>query len=210
MTDVSRSLSPAVLRDQIKNNRLARTGLLIAFAVIVADQISKWIILGPMGFSPEGCLEAALAHQPTRACGHMPISSVFDLSMVWNTGVSFGMFSASSIVGRVLLIVFALGLSGVLTVWLFRSHRALTATALGFVIGGALGNVIDRARFGAVVDFFDFSGPWFGWIIGGWPVGFPFVFNVADAAINVGVALLITDWILEERRAKAAGAPGQT
>ena len=63
-----------------------------------------------------------------------------------------------------------------------KASRPLNAIAFGLVIGGALGNMIDRARFGAVVDFFDFSGPWFGWMIGSWPVGFPWVFNVADAS----------------------------
>ena len=67
------------------------------------------------------------------------------------------------------------------------------------MVGGAIGNLIDRVRFGAVVDFLDFSGPWFGATIAGWPLGFPWVFNIADAAITVGAVLLFLDQFLMSR-----------
>ena len=76
----------------------------------------------------------------------------------------------------------------------------MTALALALVIGGAVGNLIDRARFGAVVDFIDFSGPWFGMVIGGWKVGFPWIFNVADACISLGAAALLLDQLLAGRK----------
>ena len=88
------------------------------------------------------------------------------------------------------------------SVWLYRATRRFTGLALALVIGGAFGNVIDRVRFGAVVDFLDFSGllrPYF----------FNYVFNVADAAISVGAVLLFADQFLMSRQEKSAGAENQ-
>lgn len=161
-------------------------GFALAAFVVVIDQITKWIVLGPLAFSPPRCLAMGLD------CGRIEVSSVFDLTMVWNRGVSFGMFQADSGIGRWLLVIFAGAVAGLLSAWLLRARRPFAAVALGCVIGGAVGNLIDRARFGAVVDFLDFSG-----------LGFPWVFNVADAAINVGAAFLILEVVLE-RRAGAA------
>lgn len=176
---------PAISRLMLRN------GLLIAAAVLVADQISKYLILATLGFSPPGCLESGLG------CGFIELSPIFDLRMVWNRGVSFGMFRADSGLGRWALVAMSFGISGVFVWWLRTAARRLTGVALGLVIGGALGNVIDRIRFGAVVDFFDFSGFFFPW-----------VFNVADAAISVGAGLLLLDFLLhgEERPAAGAGA----
>ncbi len=197
----------------------ARRGALVGLAVLVADQLSKALVLGPLNFSPEGCREAALAlagggldraaaiaaiEAQHSLCRKIELSGVFDLTMVWNPGVSFGLLSAGSAVQVFGLVVFSLGLAGFMSWWLARTTRPLTALGLGLIIGGALGNVVDRALYGAVVDFLDFSGPWFR--VGGFPVGFPYVFNVADAAINVGVASLVADWALEERARRAAGA----
>jgi signal peptidase II len=81
--------------------------------------------------------------------------------------------------------------------WATRVERRLLVAAIGLVMGGALGNVIDRIRFGGVVDFLDFSGTGL----------FPWIFNVADAAITVGVALLILDSLLSERRGAIGAAP---
>jgi signal peptidase II len=74
----------------------------------------------------------------------------------------------------------------------------MTALALAMVVGGAVGNLIDRARFGAVVDFLDFSGPWFK--IGEWGAGFPWIFNVADASISIGAVALLLDQLLAGRK----------
>jgi signal peptidase II len=172
---------------------MLRNGLLIAAAVFVADQIAKYLILGPAGFSPPGCLETGYG------CGFIELSPIFDLRMVWNRGVSFGMFRADSGLGRWALVLMSFVISGVFVWWLRTAARRLTGVALGLVIGGALGNVIDRIRFGAVVDFFDFSGFFFPW-----------VFNVADAAITVGAGLLLLDFLLhgEEKPATAAAGGG--
>lgn len=162
--------------------RAAAAGFGLAGLVVVLDQLVKsWILYG--------------LNLPSR--GHVELSPVFDLTMVWNQGVSFGLFQAGSEPARWFLILFSLGVAGGLGAWLLKVERGLTATALGLVIGGAVGNVIDRARFGAVADFLDFSGMYFPW-----------VFNVADAAISVGVGFLLLDLVLDGRRAPAAGEPG--
>lgn len=156
---------------------MLRFGLILAVAVVVADQISKYLILGPLGFSPPGCLEAGFG------CGMIPVTSFFRLQMLWNPGVSFGMLRADTDLVRWGLAVLSLVISGVFVSWLRTAERRLTAVALGLVVGGAVGNVIDRIRFGKVCDFIDF-GPLFPW-----------VFNVADAAITVGAILLAADML---------------
>ena len=156
-----------------------RLGLILAAAVFVADQVTKYLILGPAGFSPPGCVQGGYG------CGFIELSPIFDLRMVWNRGVSFGMLRADSGIGRWGLVALSFAISGVFVWWLRTAARRMTAAALGLVIGGALGNVVDRIRFGAVADFLDFNGLWFPW-----------VFNVADAAIKVGAGLLLTDFLL--------------
>lgn len=113
----------------------------------------------------------------------IPVTSFFNLVMAWNRGVSFGLFNrASNFSIWFFPVVAALIVVG-LAVWLYRSDRILIGTAIGLVIGGALGNLVDRLRFGAVADFLDFH-------IGAyhWPA-----FNLADSAITVGAAVLVLD-----------------
>lgn len=170
---------------------MLRYGLILAAVVFVADQIVKYWILVPMGFAPEGwwsnpsgfneCLEGYRS-----ACRHIEIGPVFDLTMVWNKGVSFGLLRAETDIVRWGLVLLSFVISGIFVMWLRTAERRVTATALGLVIGGALGNVIDRIRFGAVADFLDFS------MDGRF---FPWVFNVADAGITVGAILLAVDMI---------------
>jgi signal peptidase II len=159
---------------------MLRFGLILAAVVIVADQISKYLILEVMNFSPLGCL------QMIGPCGFLELSPIFDLRMVWNRGVSFGLLRADADLARWGLVVLSLVISGVFLWWLKDASRKLTAISLGLVVGGALGNVIDRIRFGAVADFLDFS------MDGRF---FPWVFNVADAAITVGAILLAADML---------------
>ena len=177
-----------------------RFGLFLASVVFVVDQIAKYIILEVMHFSPEGCRGVGRFAPDPMACGRVDVTSFFDLRMVWNTGVSFGWLRADAGIGRWALVALSFAISGVFVWWLRSAKRRLTATALGLVIGGALGNVIDRIRFGAVADFLDFNGLWFPW-----------VFNVADAAITVGAALLLVDFLLhgEEKPALATAAAGE-
>ncbi|MDZ4761374.1 MAG: signal peptidase II [Alphaproteobacteria bacterium] len=154
----------------------------LAVTIIGLDQLSKHLILGEPAFNALACLA-------DNACGRIELSPVFDLSMTWNRGVSFGALQAE---GAARWVLFALtsAIAIGFTVWLLRAERWLTALSLALVIGGAVGNLVDRARFGAVVDFLDFSGMFFPWI-----------FNVADASISVGAAILLLDQVLAGRKA---------
>ena len=144
-----------------------RAGTLIALLTILFDQLSKWWILN-------------VTMVPPRI---IPVTSFFDLVLVHNRGASFGIFSDAPGWASIALIVFAILISIALAIWMWRVNETLLAVALALVIGGAVGNVIDRIRFGAVVDFLDFH-------VGGWH--WP-AFNIADSAITIGVILLILD-----------------
>ncbi|MBK19772.1 MAG: signal peptidase II [Rhodospirillaceae bacterium] len=145
----------------------ARAGMLIVILTILFDQLSKWWILNVTMVPPKV----------------VPVTGFFDLVLVYNRGASFGIFSDAPGWAGTALIVFAIVVSIGLSVWMWRAKELLLATALALVVGGAIGNVIDRIRFGAVVDFLDFH-------VGGWH--WP-AFNIADSAITIGVILLILD-----------------
>lgn len=160
--------------------------------IVVLDQWSKWLILNEPTFNALGCLDQ------TQRCGQVEVLSFFDLTMVWNRGISFGIGQSEGLM-RWFLVLMTTGIAIGFSVWLYRATRRFTGLALALVIGGAFGNVIDRVRFGAVVDFLDFSGlmrPYF----------FNYVFNVADAAISVGAVLLFADQFLMSQQDKAADA----
>ncbi|MBS4046949.1 MAG: signal peptidase II [Alphaproteobacteria bacterium] len=148
-------------------SRTFKLGLLIAFGIFIADQVTKLYFLDLMQQNPTGIV----------------VTPFFNLVMVWNSGVSFGMFSEDSASRSWTLIAVSFAVTVWLLWWLWRNHSGLVAISLGMIIGGAMGNVIDRYRFGAVFDFLDFHA--FGWH---WPA-----FNVADCAIVVGVLLLLAD-----------------
>ena len=156
-----------------------RWGVLAAVLVLLADQASKWWVL-------EGL------HLPD--LGRVEVLPFFSLTMVWNHGVTFGLLNGLGPLGAWILAGVALAVVVLLGVWLRRAETLLVAVALGAIAGGAVGNVIDRLRFGAVVDFLH-AHAW-GW---SW-----YVFNVADAAIVCGVAVLVLDGL----RPKQAGDAG--
>ncbi len=170
--------------------------------VVILDQWSKHLILKEPAFDALDCLDQG------QRCGGIEVSSIFDLSLVWNRGISFGTLQSDGFMRWVLValvVVIAVGFG----VWLLKAARHWTGIALALVVGGALGNVIDRVRFGAVVDFLDFSGPWFDFsyrYLGPVEVGFPWVFNVADAAVSVGAVLLFVDQFLMSRNEQSARA----
>ena len=141
--------------------------LALAGAVIFADQVLKAWIVGTVMATP-------------RIIEVLPVANIV---LVWNRGVSFGLFNAASPSGPWILSAVALAVSALLMVWLFRQQSALVGYAIGLILGGALGNVIDRLTRGAVVDFLDLH-------LGAhhWPA-----FNLADSAISLGAALLILD-----------------
>lgn len=147
--------------------RCFRLGLGLAAAVAVLDQATKWWIV-------------QVVMQPPKV---IPVTPFFNLVMGWNRGVSFGLFNQESDFNSWVLIGVAAVIITILIVWMYRAETHLTAVALGFVIGGAVGNVIDRVWVGAVADFLDFH-------IAGyhWPA-----FNLADSAIFMGAAALILE-----------------
>jgi lipoprotein signal peptidase len=162
----------------MSRNQLTLLGLLAALAVLAADQASKWWVLD-------------VIHLPE--IGQVVLLPVLNFTMVWNRGVTFGLLTGFGDWSYLLLAAVALGVVAALVVWLRRAESRLVAVALGAIVGGAVSNVIDRLRFGAVVDFIHAH-------IGGWSW---YVFNLADAAIVCGVAALVIDSLLP--RARRAG-----
>jgi signal peptidase II len=152
---------------------MLRFGLLIALLVVLADQASKVLVLD---YFADGEV--------------LRLTPFFNLVLVWNRGVSFGMLDGAGTSTPWLLSGLALAVVIALVFWLRTVEHHLIALGLGLVIGGALGNVIDRIRFGAVVDFLDFHA--FGYH---WPA-----FNIADSAICVGAIVLLVDGLLAPRR----------
>lgn len=148
---------------------MLRRGLFVAGVVLALDQATKLMVLWWLD-----------PWQP------VAVTPFLNLRVVWNPGVSFGMLGGA---GPVLLTLLALAIVTALVVWMARTDRGLVGLALGLVTGGAIGNVVDRARFGAVLDFLDFHA--FGYH---WPA-----FNVADAAITIGAALIVADSLLGQR-----------
>lgn len=168
----------------MKIPRIAYAAYGFALFVILLDQLTKAWIMGGLDL---------------RELGHIQVlSPLFNLTWVENRGVSFGLFGDGS--GRWALSAFSIAVAGVLGWWALRADRRLLISAIGLVMGGALGNVIDRIRFGYVVDFLDFSGPHF--FLGSMKINFPWIFNVADSAICIGVVLLILDSVRAEQEAK--------
>lgn len=113
------------------------------------------------------------------------VTSFFDLTHVRNYGISYGLLRQDSDTGRYLLIGFALAAISALAVWMVNSGNRLAALSLGFIIGGALGNVLDRVIYGSVADFFSFHYAGYYW----------YIFNIADVAIAMGVIGLLAEWL---------------
>lgn len=149
--------------------RLRWTGLGVALLAIVLDQISKPLM------------------RDWLSAGDVQVTSFLSLVSAWNKGVGFSLLTMSQAYGPYILSGLALAIAAVMLFWLLRTTRLLPALSLGLIIGGALGNVIDRLRLGAVFDFIDIH-------VAGyhWPA-----FNLADSALSIGVVLLIIDGLFE-------------
>ncbi len=119
------------------------------------------------------------------------LTPFLDIILIWNHGISFSLLPQSSDLGRWALVGFKLVAVVLLLAWLWRAANRLLALALGLIMGGALGNAIDRAAYGAVADFFYFHLGSFSW----------YVFNLADCAIVVGVAILLYEAWLQPKPA---------
>jgi signal peptidase II len=157
----------------IRVPRLALIAYVLAVVVIVSDQALKYWVLD-------------VFRLPDR--NPSPLAGPFWLTLVWNKGVSFGVLNIDAEWTRWVLSAFSLGVAAALAVWAWRVDRPVLALAVGLIIGGAVGNAIDRVRLGAVTDFIDVTRLWFPW-----------VFNLADSAISVGSVLLIWDLFLAPR-----------
>ena len=159
-----------------------RSGIIAAVAALVLDQASKLWLLYVFDIARRGAVR---------------VTPFFDLVLAWNVGISFGWFQSDSQYVQIMLMGIKAVAVVVLAIWMARSQTALATVALGLIIGGAVGNAIDRFAYGAVVDFALFhvqiGGNTFNW----------YVFNLADVAIVAGVAALLYDSFLGVPAAKA-------
>jgi signal peptidase II len=159
-----------------------RPGVIAALAVLALDQASKlWLLF-----------VFDLAHR-----GAVKVTPFLDLVLAWNVGISFGWFQNDSQIAQIILMLIKAVAVIVLAIWMARSRTLIATVALGLIIGGAIGNAIDRFAYGAVVDFALFhiqiGANTFNW----------YVFNLADVAIVAGVAALLYDSFLGVPAAKA-------
>jgi signal peptidase II len=148
----------------------------LTVVVVVFDMAIKAWLIGPFDLIDRG---------------PVPLVPFFELNSVWNRGVAFGLLRAHGDVGRWLLVGFAACVVVSLALWVRRMDRSLSAAAIGLIMGGAIGNnIVDRVRWGQVFDYLHFTGPYFPWVI-----------NLADSAISVGVGLLVLDSLLTAKPA---------
>ena len=154
------------------------TAYMIAVFVILLDQAVKTYVTEAM-------------HLAT--LGSVPLLGPLRLTMVWNRGVTFGLLRADTQAVRWILAAFALIVAAVLAWWARSQTRLLPLAGIGLIVGGAIGNLVDRIRYGAVTDFIDASALYFPW-----------VFNIADACIDIGVVLLLIDMVRNDRLSKDA------
>jgi signal peptidase II len=163
-------------------NSHLRPGIIAAVAALALDQASKLWLLFVFDIARRGAVQ---------------VTPFFDLVLAWNVGISFGWFQSESPAAQIILMVIKAVAVIVLAIWMARSRTLLATVALGLIIGGAIGNAIDRFAYGAVVDFALFhlqiGGKAFNW----------YVFNLADVAIVAGVVALLYDSLLGVPAAKA-------
>jgi signal peptidase II len=145
-----------------------RLGFAVALAVFALDQLAKWLVTGPLGIRELG--------------DQLVLLPIFNFTYTQNNGISLGLFNAQTDVGRWMLVALTSAIAIGVAVWIGREKNRIDQAALGMVLGGALGNILDRTLHGYVVDFLDLH---FGDFR-------PFlVFNVGDAAISIAVVILL-------------------
>ena len=151
-----------------------RLGLIVALASILFDQASKWWILVEVMDPPKV----------------IPVTSLLNFVLTWNRGVSFGLFNNEGNFGAWFFSILAIIIVGILLIWLRKAETKVQSISLGFIIGGAIGNVIDRVNHLAVLDFIDFH-------LGNshWPA-----FNAADSFITLGALVLIVDSLFSRQK----------
>jgi signal peptidase II len=164
-----------------------RFGFLVAGLVFLADQLSKWIVTGPLGIDAFG--------------DQLSLLPIFNLTYTENQGISLGMLTAQGDLGRWLLVAMTGAIAIGVAYWIGREKHRVDQAALGMVLGGALGNIVDRSRLGHVVDFADLH---FGTFR-------PFlIFNVADAAISIAVVMLLLRAFLTSKDKETGQQPRET
>ncbi len=173
-------------------------GFLMAIIVILLDQLSKWAVMEhvirPFRYGNEGLgfIDWYIYQPSIISYTQIPITSFFNIVMAWNTGVSFSMFNNIGEYGYLILIFIALVIVTIFAIMLWNSDNKLNNLCYSLIIGGALGNVLDRARFGAVIDFLDFHVKGYHWP----------AFNIADMSIVIGIILLIGASLFFERKTR--------
>jgi len=161
-------------------------GFSIAALIFALDQLSKWVVTGPLQL---------------REVGQVVLLPIFNLTYTENNGISLGLLNATNPVGRWMLVALTSAIAVGVAYWIGKEKNRFDQLALGMVLGGALGNILDRVRFGYVVDFADLH---FGDFR-------PFlVFNVGDAAISIGVVILLLRAFLTRKERTEGEKPGET
>ncbi|MGB3722224.1 MAG: signal peptidase II [Pacificimonas sp.] len=159
----------------------ARSAYLIAAIVFIADQLSKWWIISGLKLE---------------SLGSVPLLPFLSFTWVENRGVAMGLFQAEADIGRWLLVILTGAIAAAIIWWINSERDSTDLAAMGIILGGAIGNIVDRVRLGYVADFVHLH--WGDWSF--------YVFNVADAAITIGVGLLLlraffgTDAHIEEEK----------
>jgi signal peptidase II len=166
--------------------RERRLGFSVAALIFLADQLAKWVVTGPLQL---------------REVGQIVLLPIFNLTYTENNGISLGLLNATNPVGRWMLVALTSVIAVGVAYWIGKEKNRIDQLALGMVLGGALGNILDRVRFGYVVDFADLH---FGDFR-------PFlVFNVGDAAISIGVVILLLRAFLTRKERTEGEKPGET
>jgi signal peptidase II len=160
--------------EQISQKTAGILGIPATLAALVLDQAHKYWMVYVYAL-PEG--------------KRVEITSFFDIVHVRNYGISYGLLRQDSDTGRYMLIGFAVAAVAALAVWMLNAGTRLAALSLGLIIGGAIGNVLDRVLYGSVADFFSFHYAGYYW----------YIFNIADVAIGAGVVGLLADWLFAPR-----------
>lgn len=156
------------------NARLVTVGIYIMVFIALVDQATKWWILNQVMVPPRV----------------VPVTSFFNLVLQWNKGITFGLLNSGHEWTRYLFIATAIAIMLLLISWLVKTHSILAGIGISMVMGGALGNLIDRMTHGAVLDFLDFHFRGFHW----------YAFNIADSAIVCGVGLLLLENLVREEK----------
>jgi signal peptidase II len=164
-----------------------RLGFAVALIVFGLDQLAKWLVTGPLGIDRIG--------------DQLVLLRIFNFTYTENQGISLGLLNATNPVGRWMLVALTSAIAVGVAVWIGRERNRIDQVALGMVLGGALGNILDRVRFGYVVDFADLH---FGDFR-------PFlVFNVGDAAISIAVVILLLRAFLARKDHPEGQEPKET